>query len=301
MRVFGNYILSGQVQAIGVISFLSLLYLLVPPLGFLASGAAVGLVILRKTGVLAIQIVLGSLLMTLGFALILGFPLDWTLELLLSLWIPVYICSLVLKKTESQAAMSIVVALIAAAYVIFSYISIGDVEARWRNSLIALSDQGFVAGSEEQRQLMMDFMPPLLNAAMAAIIVISMMATMLVARWWQSGLFNPGGFRKEFHAFGLPKQLALPTVVAIGLLFIIDSGFSAPMRDLLVVIVILYMFQGIASIHRIVLNRAMSRTWLVTMYCLLVLLPQLMVIFIAWIGMTDSMLNVRISSDDNEG
>jgi hypothetical protein len=128
-----------------------------------------------------------------------------------------------------------------------------------------------------------------------------MMATMLVARWWQSGLFNPGGFRKEFHAFGLPKQLAFPTVVAIGLLFIVDSGFSAPMRDLLVVIVILYMFQGIASIHRIVLNRAMSRTWLVTMYCLLVLLPQLMVIFIAWIGMTDSMLNVRISSDDNKG
>jgi hypothetical protein len=31
------------------------------------------------------------------------------------------------------------------------------------------------------------------------------------------------------------------------------------------------------------------------------LLPQLMVIFIAWIGMTDSMLNVRISSDDNKG
>ena len=300
MRAFGNYILSGRLQAIGVVSFLSLLYLLVPPLGFLASGSALGLVVLRKTETLAVQIVLGSLLMTLGFAMILGFPLDWTLELLISLWIPVFICSLILKKTENQAAMSIVVALIAAAYVIYSYVSIGDVEAWWRTSLIALSDQGFVAGSEEQRQLMMDYLPPLLNAAMAAIIVICLMSTMLVARWWQSALFNVGGFRKEFHAFALPKQLAFPTVVAIGLMFIADSGFSAPMRDLLVVIVMLYMFQGIASIHRIVLNRAMSRSWLVAMYCLLVLLPQLMVIFIAWIGMTDSMLNVRLYSDDEE-
>ncbi len=84
-------------------------------------------------------------------------------------------------------------------------------------------------------------------------------------------------------------------------MFLENQTFGPILRDLLVIIVILYLFQGIASVHRTVNSKALSRNWLLGMYCLLAFLPQVMIIFIAWIGMTDSMLNRQgISGGDEE-
>ena len=57
MRAIGNYILRGRLQAIGVISFLTIFSLLFPALAYLMSGVPVALVTLRKGGQIGIQVI----------------------------------------------------------------------------------------------------------------------------------------------------------------------------------------------------------------------------------------------------
>lgn len=301
MHAFGNYILSGRLQAIGVIGFLSLFSLLIPPLAFLASGVPIGLVTLRKGGRQAFQVAMGSMLLMLALTFLLKIQPAFSLVILLTIWLPVWLCALVLRQSESPVVMALTTAGIAAVFVLFMYARIGDVESWWRSLLTDMLEAGFATASAEQYRQVIEVAPSLMNAVVASSIVISLMLTVLIARWWQAVLFNPGGFGKEFQAFCLPKQLAVPTVVGIGLMFLGNQTFTPILRDLLVVIVVLYLFQGIASVHRTVKSKTLSRNWLVGMYCLLAFLPQIMVIFIAWIGMTDSLLKVRTKAhDDNE-
>jgi hypothetical protein len=46
--------------------------------------------------------------------------------------------------------------------------------------------------------------------------------------------------------------------------------------------------QGIASVHRIVFIRALSKNWLILMYSFLMFLPQ-MALFLVCIGMVDAL------------
>ncbi|MBT7953095.1 MAG: DUF2232 domain-containing protein, partial [Gammaproteobacteria bacterium] len=280
MRAFGNYILSGRAQAIGVISFLTILSLLVPPAAFLASGVPVGLVTLRKGGKLAAQVVVGSMLLTLILTLLLNIQPVFSLVILFTVWLPVLVCAAALRQTESHVFMAMAAACIAAVFVIVMYATIGDVEAWWRSLLTEMLDSSFPTASKEQFKQAIEIAPPLMNAVLASSIVLSLIVTVLIARWWQAALFNPGGFGKEFQTFCLPKQLALPSIIAMGLMFLENLAFGSVLRDLLVIVVILYLFQGIASVHRTVNQKAMSRNWLVGMYCLLVFLPQIMIVFI---------------------
>jgi hypothetical protein len=301
MRAFGNYILSGKMQAIGIISFLSILSLIVPPLGFFVSGVPVGLVTLRKGSQHAAQVIIGSLILMSLLVLLMRIDPLLSLVILLTIWLPVCLCALVLRQTEKPVTMSLTAAGIATAFVVGMYAGVSDVEGWWRTLLLEIRSSGFTAGTPEQYQQLIEIGPPLMNAVVASSIVISLTLTVLIARWWQSALFNPGGFSKEFHAFCLPRHLALPTILGAGLLFMVDMTIAALLRDILVIVVVLYLIQGIASVHRTVKRRALSYNWLIGMYCLLLFLPQIMVIFIAWIGMTDSLLTVRSnSSGDNE-
>jgi hypothetical protein len=291
MRAFGNYILSGRVQAIGAISFLTMFSLFIPPAAFLVSGVPVALVTLRKGGSLASQVVIGSLVLTQILSLLLQIQVLFPLVILVTIWLPVMISAVVLRHSQSQELMTLTAAGFAAIFVVLMYAINGDVEAWWRILLTEMLEQGFPAASSEQFKQVIEIAPPLMNAVVASSIVLSLIVTLLTARWWQSVLFNPSGFAKEFQAFSLPRQLALPSIIAMGLIFFENQVFSNIMRDLLVIILILYLFQGIAAVHRIVNSRTLSRNWLIGMYCLLAFLPQIMIIFIAWIGITDSLMN----------
>lgn len=49
-----------------------------------------------------------------------------------------------------------------------------------------------------QIQVVLDTILPLISGIMAAGVVISLIISVLMARAWQSALFNPGGFWQEF-------------------------------------------------------------------------------------------------------
>ncbi|MFT5133051.1 MAG: hypothetical protein ACI9SC_001520, partial [Gammaproteobacteria bacterium] len=247
----------------------------------------------------AAEVIIGTLVLVSLLAWLLSIQPLLSLVMLLTIWVPVCLCAAALRRTQKPVMMSLTAAGLAVAYIFFMYVRFGDVESFWRSLLQEMLNSELAAGNTEQIQQAIEIAPPLMNAVVASSLVISLTAAVLIARWWQSSLFNPGGFSKEFHVFCLPKQLALPTIVGMGLLFLGEQAFAPLLRELLVVMVILYLFQGIASIHRTVKKRSLSSIWLIVMYFLLAswVLTPVMVIFIAWIGMTDSLLSSRTQSN----
>ncbi|NKB39193.1 MAG: DUF2232 domain-containing protein [Gammaproteobacteria bacterium] len=300
MQALGKYILSGRMQAIGAVSFLSTLSLLFLPLAFLFSGVPIGLLTLRKGATQCAQLMLGSFLLMCLLSALLKIQFAFVVMIAGCVWLPVYFCSLVLRETQRPALMSLFAGGIALSFVVYMHLAIGDVEEWWRNLLNEALASGLPAGTSAQYQQAIELAPALMNAMVASSITMSLIITVLIARWWQSRLFNPGGFSLEFRAFTLPRPLVFPLVLGMGLLFFEGLSFASLLRDLLIIALVLYLFQGLATVHRTVKERHLSRSWLTAMYLLLAFVPQLMVIFVAWIGMTDSLLNRRGSPPADE-
>ncbi|MCB1691858.1 MAG: hypothetical protein KDI19_03785 [Pseudomonadales bacterium] len=123
----------------------------------------------------------------------------------------------------------------------------------------------------------------------------------VLARWWQSMLYNPGGFQQEFHRLRLSP--ALSSVLVLGIAAIVLMSNPAFSRWLLLLTVPLVV-SGIALLHWVVKQRELSRSWLVTFYLLFFLMMQFMYPIMTSVGLLDSWMNVRArlerKSDDEE-
>ena len=122
---------------------------------------------------------------------------------------------------------------------------------------------------------------------MNTLVMFYMAMTILFARWWQSRLFNPGGFRKEFYALRIPK-IVLPIFVALAILVFIAGDLRQDIfRDILVVLIFMYLIQGLSFAHRTIDKFKLSVSWLVILYCLLMFVPQ-MGLIISCFGIVDT-------------
>jgi Predicted membrane protein (DUF2232). len=128
-----------------------------------------------------------------------------------------------------------------------------------------------------------------MNAMTAAGLIVSLMITLLCARWWQAFLFHPGGFRQEFYALHLPRILIIAVPAGVGLMFMGLAKPGATALELIVAVVFLYVFQGISALHRLVAAGKLAGLWLVLMYVLLIVAPQT-ILLVACLGMADSWL-----------
>jgi hypothetical protein len=289
MQALGNYILRGRLQAVAVISLLALISLILPPFAYLLSGVPVGLVTLRRGALIGIQIIIGSLLAMELFALMAQIPPQVSLALAIVIWVPVWLCAIALRSTESQGVMVLVAGMIGIAFIVTMYLGTDDVAAWWQHWLVTWIDTALPVETGLQYKQVLEPVFPLLNAIMAAGLVMSIVLTMFIARWWQASLLNPGGFRKEFMSLHMHRILLLP--VALGFLFMMLSNepMHSLLRDSLIVMVFLYLFHGIAVVHRIVSRRNLPGIWLFCMYFMLLVVPQ-SVLFLACLGIADSLM-----------
>lgn len=306
MRALGSYILHGRLQAVTAISLLTVVSLLIPPLSYLLSGVPAGLVILRKGPAYAMQVLLICCLLVVLFVALAGINPQVAFAFVLGIWGPVYFCCSVLKQTQSQGWLVFAAGTIATAYVLIMHWTIADVPAWWLQWMELLIDNAFPDGGGEQYQKVLAQAAPAMNAVMAGGIASSLIVTTFISRWWQSVLFNPGGFRAEFYALRLPSAVIFLSLT--GIILLLTSGEpqqGSAGLDILVVVIFLYLFQGLASVHRIVAEKSMPQVWLVMMYILLIFLPQA-ILFVACLGLVDSWINKskgtnRPDDKDQEG
>lgn len=289
MRKLGEYLLRGRIQAITVTGFLTLVSFLVPVFSWLLSGLPPGLVTLRKGPVTGLQVIIGSTLLIAVFALIAGMKPQIAVAVAIGIWLPVWCGCSVLRFTESQGMAIVAAGACGLVYILLMHGMLDDVTAWWQDWLEVWLEQTVTAQQGEQFREVLMSAAPYVNAVMAIGLVTSLAITVLVARWWQSLLFNPGGFRQEFHALHLPRWLFIPVVAGVVMLLLDQAKPGSWVIDVLVLAVFLFLFQGLAMLHRIVAVKKLSPGWLAGMYVLLFVIPQV-ALFIACLGMVDSWL-----------
>jgi hypothetical protein len=110
---------------------------------------------------------------------------------------------------------------------------------------------------------------------------------LILTRWMQAALYNPGGFRKEFHLLRIEQKVTLLLIV---LMLIANFGVVLPQGWVLYFVMPL-LFSGIALVHGVVGRRQLSSMWLLAFYALLMLPPALQIVVFA--AIIDSWYNFR--------
>jgi len=293
MHALASFVMRGRMQAVMAATLLAMLGLLVPPIGILAS-ASVALVTLRHGAqhgatVLALAttacgffgwILLGNPVPVVGFALL--------------LWVPVWILSILLRSTRSLALTVQGAILGGVLIVVFYSLQIGDA-AGWQTALQPLAD-AFVEEQvldRVQSEALIAALAPWMTGLLAIGFFLQLVLALFVARFWQAALYNPGGFRKEFHELRLYRTLAyllLPVLAAL----LAGAGAGFPfLRDVALVLVAAYFLQGLAVAHGVVGKTGMKGAWLLAVYLLLFLLPQVVVLITAATGYADTWVDFR--------
>ena len=115
--------------------------------------------------------------------------------------------------------------------------------------------------------------------------MVVMFGCLAMARYWQATLYNPGGFRQEFHQLRLDPRL----MAAILVLMALAVQDITPVNDWLFMLCLLPFVQGMAVVHYAVAARNAGTAWLVLAYLMMLLLPPTIVL----LGVIDSVVNVR--------
>lgn len=129
---------------------------------------------------------------------------------------------------------------------------------------------------------------PLLAGLMGAVHAMMALVALMIGRSWQAGLYNPGGFRQEFH------RLRLPSVAAIVLLALTVFGPQFGQLALLSPVAsVPLVLAGLALVHGVVGLKGLGSAWLVVTYVLLLVFAQFAFPLIMLLAFVDSLFDFR--------
>lgn len=285
--MIGKYILSGRPQAIATTAFSALVSLLISPLVYLISGPVLGLITLRKGPAAGFQTWVGAFLLLQLFAWLAGLPAELGLMYALTVWLPVWAAATVLRLTGRQGLLLLALVAAAVLFIVAVYLTVGDAAAFWRQGLDLMLEKALPPAYIAEYKAALRPVMPLLNALLAAALLLNIFGGVLLARWWQARLFNPGAFQREFHALQLPVRVLPLSALVFILLLIPAEPWQAMFRDIMALLLFMYLLKGIAAVHRGVSALKRPSFWLGSMYCLLVLVPQTGLL-LACVGMIDT-------------
>jgi hypothetical protein len=295
MRALASYILRGPMQATLVAVLCAMLSLLIPPTAYLA-GAVVALVTLRVGGRQGITAVFGA---TIGVGLIawLVLPLSAAVAFMLAaafaltVWLPVWLVSSVLRSTQSLALALQAAALFGVVVVVGAFWVLGDPASAWHELLDKMKPVFVPPGASPNADQVYGELiarAPYMTGYLAASLVLGVVVSLLVGRAWQAMLFNPGGLRNEFNGLRYGTTAAVIALAVAGF-----AGFTEVplLTNIVIVLVLAYVFQGLGVVHGLLARLKASGGWLVGIYVLL-LLPMV-VELIALLGFADTWLDFR--------
>jgi len=294
MKAVATYVMRGRLAATMLASLFAVLSLILPPFSYL-SGGVLALVALRKGALEGVFLLVASsaVLAVMSYATMGNVVVAVVFALVV--WLPILLLALVLRTTISMGLTMVLAVALSIIAVIGFHISVGN-PVEWWNAILSkvfeqtMSQQNFELLGEEG--MLGQNIAQVMTAIMASAFFISMALSLFLGRWWQSVLYNPGGFQKEFHQFRIDKIFA-----AISALILIWATASATMGslavDVAVVICAYAAVAGVALIHDWVRVTEANKAWLILLYLLLAFIAPQLLVLLAIIGFTDAWLDIR--------
>ena len=152
--------------------------------------------------------------------------------------------------------------------------------------------QVFVESWQQAETEGQQVVPPSFQALLGIVafaIALQVLLTLMLSRWWQALLYNPGGFGSEMHQLRVSPQVAIAlTVVAL--------LASIPSEDAVgwaVVVLMPLLVAGLALVHFSVALKGLGAGWLIVLYIALLLLQPLSTLIFVIVGLVDSFINIR--------
>jgi len=289
MRALAEFIMRGRMQAILVVVVSAAL-----PLLFWLSAAAGCLVLLRRglsdaLGILAWALLpaigwwyfgeprtLLVLLGALGLAMLLRASQSWDRVLLCSVAVGL-VYGLVLGAVfrEPIAAMA------------------GELQKLLPQMLDGVHQQMSV----DERARLESLIAPVLTGLLAALLQIVSLLSLMLGRYWQALLYNPGGFGREFRALRLP--LAPAMLLLVGML--LGPNLGPQMAMLTPLCSVPLVFAAIALLHGLVAQGRLAKFWLVGLYITLLLFMQLTYPLLVVLAIVDSLFDFRGRFERKQG
>jgi len=268
LRGLAEFVMAGRRQAALAIVLLSL-----APLVNLLTPALLAMVTMRK-GLAAGLLLLLWALLPAGFWLLLGGALP------LLILLGVFALAGVLRTSESWQS------------VMLAGIGIGAMHEIYLRAQPAVLNLYFeqlelYVQANNLEGIVLDDLRQVLITMIAAIFMALTIAVLMLGRSMQAMLYNPGGFRQEFHALRISQSVTLGLV---GLILLTNLIEGLP-ESWIFYLAAPFAFAGLALVHALVAWKNASVVWLVAMYVLLIF-PTMMYLLIL-VAIIDSWYDFR--------
>jgi hypothetical protein len=259
------------------------------------ASALVALTVLRHGALAGVKVAaIATSLAVVVRQVVLG---DWLgmATLAASVWLPAIVLGLLLRRSARQSWPLLGAAVLALAYAVVMRAAVDDVTAFWADTLSPLFDllarDGVMQLDDAQR---LAFATQVHLWSVVGLQCLHSTAVLL-ARWWQACLFNPGGFGQEFCALDLPRGMSLIAGGVAGAFVVgqLNGAHAGIVGDACVILMVLFGFQGLAVIHFRARAVALGGGWLAVLYVTLALLPHVAGMLLAATGLFDNVADVR--------
>jgi hypothetical protein len=293
MRFIADFVMRGKLQAIGVSLFGALF-----PMMYWLSCATVSLVILRKGVRDGLLILILASLPTVVLIFVYEDPTP--MLVLLGLLCGNALLAFSLRATESWE-VTMVVAIFVSGFgtLLFEYGAAGMMSLIVDQYLQFLTSFKQQLGAESSALAVLPTLEEaheLLFGSIAMFFAYFMLLILILGRWWQSELFNEGGFGVEFQSLRLSPQFSLALVLGL----IASYGLDGFVRWVYILTMPLFI-AAIGFVHWIVKQKKLASPWLVTFYLSMVLMFQLVAPVMIMVALMDSWFDLRKrTSSDRE-
>jgi hypothetical protein len=282
MRALAEFIMRGRMQATLVVAgcaALPLLYWL---------GAAAGCLVLLRRG---FKDALGVLALGLLPALIWWLYSDDPRALLVLLGSASL--ALVLRASESWNRVLLVSIAMGVVFSVVLGMAFGPQIEMLAQALIkvmpSLLGDVYQQMSVDEQARFASLITPILTGLIAALLQIVSVLSLIVGRYWQALLYNPGGFGREFRAVRIPLGPAMLLLAGM----VVSPNLGVQMSMLVPLCSVPLVFAGLALIHGLVAQKRLAKFWLVGLYVTLLLFMQLIYPLLVVLAIVDSLIDFR--------
>lgn len=164
------------------------------------------------------------------------------------------------------------------------------------NDFVNELEEMLATASEQSGQTMLVLTRNGFLAFVAWVVIFNTVIGLVLSRWWQALLYNPGGFQEEFQMLRLSPKLSLVCLS----IFIAGLALGGNYQLWLRLASIPLLIGGLAIVHYVVQHKRFGRQVLVVMYVGLFLFGPVLMVLLGALGAADSVMNFRTRLADDK-
>lgn len=204
----------------------------------------------------------------------------------------VWLLAIILRHTHSWSLLLLVSAGLAIFAIMVIHWYIKDINVWWQHTMLDYFQQ---VGTNMPMTMLQQkhaiiYLSKIATGIQTATLLLFNLMCLLLARYWQATLYNPGGLRAELHAIRMPPWASLCLLTLLAMVWWLQMPL---LIDLLPVVFLPFICAGLSLIHFAIVARKMHWLWLLVLYVLLIFALPYVCVTLVIFALVDSLMNLR--------